>query len=305
VVPRTAIRTRPPRRGFAVPVALSIIVGAAGAIFCCLGCFVTVPAACIAVAFCTETRRANQSPGRRAAFWWPRRAPIGQRLDHQAPIADTRVRPALASVGEEDSEDRDDDEGRQRESKSDPRASVPPPRRVLPAQHPDQKLMILARSTAHCATIDPHLRVAYGHSGGMARARKSGQHACMWGRLTVLAFICMALSGCGSSSKPGSSSPTTSTTTTILRPCGSSEEGCTSAQVIATVERLYRKAGATPAEAGCLAPITGNGKSQVNQAFDVPQPGEEAAAIKCAGSEARLRIITAALAAYFEQHPSG
>jgi hypothetical protein len=75
--------------------------------------------------------------------------------------------------------------------------------------------------------------------------------------------------------------------------------------VIAAVDALYVKAGATPVEAKCLAPITGTGKTAVNQAFDVPKPGEEAAAIKCVGSEARLRAIVTSLAAYFKQHLSG
>jgi hypothetical protein len=71
------------------------------------------------------------------------------------------------------------------------------------------------------------------------------------------------------------------------------------------VEHLYLQAGASRAEAACLAPITGTGKSAVNQAFDVPKPGETEAAIKCVGSEARLRTITAALAKYFSEHPFG
>jgi hypothetical protein len=39
----------------------------------------------------------------------------------------------------------------------------------------------------------------------------------------------------------------------------------------------------------------------VNQAFDVPKPGEEAAAIECAGSEARLREIATAVGEYFRE----
>jgi hypothetical protein len=61
------------------------------------------------------------------------------------------------------------------------------------------------------------------------------------------------------------------------------------------VTDYYKQAGATAVEASCLAPITGTGKSAVNQAFEAPKPGEEAAAIKCVGSEARLRAIATAL----------
>jgi hypothetical protein len=123
-------------------------------------------------------------------------------------------------------------------------------------------------------------------------------------RLILLSLICVVASACGGSSKTESSSSATSTTTTA-RPCGPSEEGCTSAQVIATVEQLYVTAGATPVEASCLAPITGTGKSAVNQAFDVPKPGEEAAAMRCVGSQARLRTIVTSLADYFKRHPLG
>ena len=51
-----------------------------------------------------------------------------------------------------------------------------------------------------------------------------------------------------------------------------------------------------------LYAIFGTGRHLV---VDVPKPGEEAAAIKCVGSKARLRTVVTALADYFEHHPSG
>src|SRR4051794_19571671 len=128
---------------------------------------------------------------------------------------------------------------------------------------------------------------------------------CVRARLILMTFVGVTLTACGVSATATSSPPGVSTTTTTVRPCGPSEEGCSSAQVIATVEGLYLKAGATPVEAKCIAPITGTGKSAVNEAFHVPKPGEEAAAIECVGSEERLRTIVDALAVYAEQHPFG
>jgi hypothetical protein len=70
--------------------------------------------------------------------------------------------------------------------------------------------------------------------------------------------------------------------------------------------RLYEVGGgATATEAACLAPITGTGKHAVSEAFDAPLPGQTEAAIKCVGSEARMRKIAAALAEYFATHPNG
>ena len=72
--------------------------------------------------------------------------------------------------------------------------------------------------------------------------------------------------------------------------------------MIAAVNRYYLRAGATAAEAECLASITGPGKTAVNQAFDVPKPGETEAAIKCVGSEARMRTLSAALVKFVREY---
>lgn len=120
----------------------------------------------------------------------------------------------------------------------------------------------------------------------------------------MVASACVVAGACSSSSK-AESPLTTPTPATKVRPCGPSEEGCTSDQVIAAVNALETKAGATGTAARCLARLSGTGKSAVNQAFDVPKPGENEAAIACAGSERRLRTILAALNRYFEKHPFG
>lgn len=68
---------------------------------------------------------------------------------------------------------------------------------------------------------------------------------------------------------------------------------------------LYGIAGATPAEAACLAPITGRGAHAVNQAFDQVSDAQTRAAIECVGSEARLREIAGALGEYIAEHRFG
>lgn len=94
--------------------------------------------------------------------------------------------------------------------------------------------------------------------------------------------------------------------TSSVVPCASSQENCTPAQVIATVVGLHRAGGgATPAEAPCLALITGRGAHAVNQALDRVSAAQTRAAIRCVGSEARLRRIATALANWFSTHPSG
>ncbi len=93
---------------------------------------------------------------------------------------------------------------------------------------------------------------------------------------------------------------------TSVVPCGPSQDDCTATQVIATVVRLYQTGGgATPAEAACLALITGRGTHAVNQALDRLSAAQTRAAIRCVGSEARLRRIVTALANWFSTHPSG
>ena len=66
--------------------------------------------------------------------------------------------------------------------------------------------------------------------------------------------------------------------------------------------RLYELGGATPAEAACLAPVTATGKHAVNEAFEAPTDAQTAAAVACAGSEARLRTIASGLSGYLATH---
>jgi len=55
--------------------------------------------------------------------------------------------PALAE--EDDAEDGYCDKRRHRNGESDPRAAVPSPRLGVATEHPDQKLMVFARSATH------------------------------------------------------------------------------------------------------------------------------------------------------------
>jgi hypothetical protein len=71
------------------------------------------------------------------------------------------------------------------------------------------------------------------------------------------------------------------------------------------VTDIYELAGATPAEAACLAPITGRGKHAVNQAFEKPSEAETQAAIKCVGSDARLRVIVKGMADWADKYVKG
>ena len=76
--------------------------------------------------------------------------------------------------------------------------------------------------------------------------------------------------------------------------------------MIAAVTHYYQVGGgATQAEAACLAPITGRGTHAVNQAFDQVSAAQTRAAIRCVGSEARLRSIAASLSKWFGKHPNG
>ena len=126
---------------------------------------------------------------------------------------------------------------------------------------------------------------------------------------------CIAVSACGGSSggnaSPGSSTTiavVTSTTspTSALPICGPSQEDCTSDQVIAAVTKYYEiGGGAMPAEAACLAPITGRGTHAVNQAFDQVSADQGRAMIACVGSKVRVETIGNALAKWFGKHPTG
>jgi hypothetical protein len=122
--------------------------------------------------------------------------------------------------------------------------------------------------------------------------------------------LVLVLSACGSSSPKGSATDTTAKATgpTLADEltCGATEDNCTPEQVVATVAYLYEEGGgATPAEAGCLAPITAKGKTAVNKAFDAPTAAETAEAIACVGSRERMKTIATKLAAYFAAHPYG
>lgn len=75
--------------------------------------------------------------------------------------------------------------------------------------------------------------------------------------------------------------------------------------MIIAVRRYYQVGGgATRAEAACLAPITSRGATAVNQAFDRVSDAQTRAAIRCVGSEARLRAIAVTLAAWFAKNPN-
>ena len=128
--------------------------------------------------------------------------------------------------------------------------------------------------------------------------------------MTASIALASVLSACGGSSaktvSPETTAKVTTTTTTAAAlSCGPQREDCTSEEVIATVAYLWEKSGATPSEAACLAPITATGKHAVNQAFDVYTPKQTTDSIACVGSEARMRKIAAASAAYMASHPNG
>ncbi len=120
--------------------------------------------------------------------------------------------------------------------------------------------------------------------------------------------VLAACGGSASETPPPKATPpetTTAGTATAALPCAPIRVDCTSAEVIAAVEDLYAIAGATAAEAECLARISGEGTHSVAEAFDTPTDAETQATIECVGSEERLRTITKALADYFEEHPLG
>lgn len=121
----------------------------------------------------------------------------------------------------------------------------------------------------------------------------------------VIGFVVLgcALVGCGSRSSttpPSATNPSAIVaTSTTAFPCAPTREDCTPQQVMTTVRQLFQAAGATAAESACLAPITGQGKHAVNQAFDAVSDAQTRAAIRCAGSLGRLRVISVALARKF------
>ena len=113
----------------------------------------------------------------------------------------------------------------------------------------------------------------------------------------VIAAVALAGLAVGCESSGSTDAEPTTTTTTAAR-CGDHQQDCSSAQVIAAAERYYTLAGATSTESKCLAPITGQGKHAVNQAFEAPTAAQTEAAVKCVGSSARLREIANGMAKY-------
>lgn len=122
--------------------------------------------------------------------------------------------------------------------------------------------------------------------------------------LCALALIVCVLTACGDD-EPDAATTTQPSTTQATDgdqefPCAPERTDCTSEEVVETMEQLYAIGGATEAEAACLAPITGEGKTAVNQATEAPTEAETQAAIECVGSEERLLEIAQGVAGYFE-----
>jgi hypothetical protein len=78
-------------------------------------------------------------------------------------------------------------------------------------------------------------------------------------------------------------------------PCAPSHYGCTPQQVIATVRQLFEAAGATSAEAACVADIAGRGQHSVGGAWGPGSAGQEGAMVSCVGSEIRARALVSHL----------
>jgi hypothetical protein len=74
-------------------------------------------------------------------------------------------------------------------------------------------------------------------------------------------------------------------------PCAPSHYGCTPQQVIATVRQLFEAAGATSAEAACVADIAGRGQHSVSGAWGPGSAGQKGNMIGCVGSENRLQTL--------------
>lgn len=163
----------------------------------------------------------------------------------------------------------------------------------------DSRLMLVA-----CGMIDDHSGRRW--EAVMSCSSRGLLPRMVWSVAVVSGVLVLA--GCGGSgdgSGPGASDPVSATLSTTMFPCAPAADDCSPEQVIATVAALYRLAGATHAEATCLAPVTGAGKHAVNEAFGVPTQEQTKQAIECVGSEARFRTIATSLARYFEQHPYG
>jgi hypothetical protein len=86
--------------------------------------------------------------------------------------------------------------------------------------------------------------------------------------------------------------PSTSHTTPLAAsPCAPNRDDCTPQEVIATVRQLLEGAGATNAEAACVAAITGQGKHSVTLAIEQFPVERRPDAIKCVGSERRFHDL--------------
>lgn len=123
-------------------------------------------------------------------------------------------------------------------------------------------------------------------------------------RLLCLLVLVPLVAACGSDAPETATTVEPSTTHSTDGdqefPCAPERTDCTSEEVVATMERLYIIGGATEAEAACLAPITGEGKTAVNQATEAPTDAETQSAIECVGTQQRLMDVARGVAAYFE-----
>jgi len=82
-----------------------------------------------------------------------------------------------------------------------------------------------------------------------------------------------------------------SATPPAVLPCAPNRQDCTPQQVIATVRQILEAAGATTAEAACVAAITGQGKHSVTLAVEQFPAAQRPDAIRCVGSERRFHDL--------------
>jgi hypothetical protein len=98
------------------------------------------------------------------------------------------------------------------------------------------------------------------------------------------AFTCL-LVACGRASAKGSTIPGLS--------CQLNRSDCANNDVIKTVAHYYALAGATSAQARCLAAISGRGQSKVIKGLSFATPQAEQLGEHCVESGARLRFLIA------------
>jgi hypothetical protein len=85
--------------------------------------------------------------------------------------------------------------------------------------------------------------------------------------------------------------PRSSAASTNGYPCAPNHNDCTPQQVIATVRQLFEAAGATSAEAACVADIVGRGQHSVGDAWGPGSDGHKDAMVRCVGSENRFQTL--------------